>query len=204
MDTRHAVIQVKLPRANFAGSKGFALVVTLALMILLTVIAVGLLSLSAISLRSSSQAVAQAQANARLALMLAIGELQKNTGTDTRITAPSSIVDPNSPPLTGSWKSWEGSDHDNQGRPTVPDYAAKKSSGSNSGRFLMWLVSGAELGNAPANPASLVSKTPGTGTVPLLSSGTLGAGNDRQVHLVPQRVSLGSNSSGKPQNATFA
>ena len=34
---------------------GFALVITLSLMILLTVIAVGLLTLSAISLRASSQ-----------------------------------------------------------------------------------------------------------------------------------------------------
>ena len=37
------------------GDKGFALVVTLSLMILLTLIAVGLLSLSAVSLRSTSQ-----------------------------------------------------------------------------------------------------------------------------------------------------
>lgn len=57
---------------------GFALVATLALMILLTVLAVGLISLSAVSLRSSSQgnAQAEARANARLAMMIAIGELQ--------------------------------------------------------------------------------------------------------------------------------
>ena len=57
-------------------------------MILLTIIAVGLLSLSAVSLRSSSQstAYAEARANARLALMIAIGELQRQTGLDTRVT----------------------------------------------------------------------------------------------------------------------
>ena len=73
---------------------GFALVVTLALMILLTVIAVGLLSLSAISLRSSSQTMAQgeARANARLALMLALGDLQKTMGPDRRVSANSAIV----------------------------------------------------------------------------------------------------------------
>lgn len=70
--------------------RGFALVVTLSLMILLTMIAVGLLSLSAVSLRTSSQgqAAAEARANARLALMMALGELQKELGPDSRITAP--------------------------------------------------------------------------------------------------------------------
>lgn len=75
------------------GNKGFALVVTLSLMILLTVIAAGLLSLSSVALRSSSQQSAEitARANARMALMLAIGELQKSTGPDQRITMTSSL-----------------------------------------------------------------------------------------------------------------
>ena len=97
-------------------SRGFALVVTLALMILLTVIAVGLLSLSTISLRASSQvkAQAEAQANARLALMIAIGELQKELGPDQRISANGAVLDdpstlPNEvihPNWTGVWDSW--------------------------------------------------------------------------------------------------
>ena len=78
-----------------ARHRGFALVVTLSLMILLTVIAVGLLSLSSISLRSAGQgsALAEARANARLALMMAIGDLQKNAGWATRVTARSDIND---------------------------------------------------------------------------------------------------------------
>ncbi len=69
--------------------RGFALIITLSLMILLTVIAVGLLVLSSISIRSVSResAVQAAQANARLGLMIALGELQKSAGPDTRITA---------------------------------------------------------------------------------------------------------------------
>lgn len=73
---------------------GFALVVTLSLMILLTVIAVGLLTLSSVSLRqsSSSLAAAEARQNARLALMLAIGQLQRHAGPDQRITATANIA----------------------------------------------------------------------------------------------------------------
>ena len=73
---------------------GFALIVTLSLMILLTVIAVGLLSLSSIALRSSSQgeAMAVARSNAKLALMVAIGDLQKAAGPDQRVTAKADIA----------------------------------------------------------------------------------------------------------------
>ncbi len=74
--------------------QGFALVITLSLMVLLTVIAVGLMSLSAISLRSASRgdAMATARANARLALTLALGELQQLAGPDQRITATANIA----------------------------------------------------------------------------------------------------------------
>jgi len=90
---------------------GFALVVTLTLLVLLSVIAVGLLSLSAVTLRSGSrsQARAEAQANARMALILAVGELQKQLGPDQRISAAGAITAPSGvshPHLTGVWDSW--------------------------------------------------------------------------------------------------
>ena len=178
-----------------AGTRGFALVVTLSLMMLLTVVAVGLLGLSAVALRSSSSGSAQAEAraNARLALMLALGELQKQAGPDTRVTAPADLVDPGSPPLTGVWRSWEGSNHETRGnfagRPITPDYAAKKKAESGGGRFLTWLVSGAVAGAPPDNPAALVGRTPSAGSVPLLSTGTLAQGDTRQIHMVPQPMS---------------
>ena len=186
---------------TFAGkpeSSGFALVVTLSLMILLTVVALGLLGLSAVFLRSSSQGIAQAEAraNARLALMLAIGELQKQTGPDTRVTAPADLVDPDSPPLTGVWRSWEGTNHETRGnfagRPITPDYAAKKKAEAAGGRFLTWLVSGAKAGVPPDSPASLVRKTPTADSVPLLSTGSLAQGDTRQIHMVPQPLTNGS------------
>jgi hypothetical protein len=118
--------------------RGFALVVTLSLMILLTVIAVGLLSLSSISLRSSSaeQLNQQARQSARLAPMLAIGELQIATGPDQRVTASARIrgADVSQQHLTGVWQGWKW---DGTGK---PDFEGRKKS-----QFLRWLVSSRDL-----------------------------------------------------------
>jgi hypothetical protein len=91
--------------------RGFTLVVTLSLLLLLAIVAVGLLSLSSISLRNGvrEHARRQAQANARLALAIAIGQLQKQLGPDQRISANGSIVSRNPvrhPHFTGAWDSW--------------------------------------------------------------------------------------------------
>ena len=139
--------------------RGFALVVTLSLMILLTVIAVGLLGLSSISLRSSSadQLSREARQNARMALMLAIGELQTATGPDQRVTAPARIkgADIAQPHLTGVWQGWKW---DGTGS---PDFNGRKTS-----QFLRWLSSSREPSLAagidfiqsapPGNVATLV------------------------------------------------
>lgn len=149
-------------------NKGFALIVTLSLMILLTVIAVGLLSLSSISLRAAGQgeAMATAKANARLALMLAIGDLQKTLGPDRAVTATSEILGaaPTKPNLTGVWESWF--DFDPNASP-APDYVAQKTN-----RFRRWLVSSTD----PAGPTTRnFATTPWTGnTVELVGAGSLG------------------------------
>ena len=92
---------------RFRGEQGFALVVTLMLMVLLTVVAVGLLSLSSITLRSAGQgsAVATARANARLAMMLAIGELQRTMGPDQRVSVPADSLACAPLVLDASWKN---------------------------------------------------------------------------------------------------
>jgi hypothetical protein len=119
-------------------AKGFALVVTLSLMILLTVIAVGLLSLSAISLRSSvsGEARARAAANAQMAVILAIGELQKETGDDRRITADASMFpSARQSHLVGTWSSWTPGFDKNPDQ-NAPDYTKPKTN-----LFRSWLIS---------------------------------------------------------------
>jgi len=76
------------------SQRGFALVVTLSMMLLLLVLGVGLLSLSVISLRGSSHGEARqiAQGNARLGLMLALAQLQKEAGDDFAVTATADIA----------------------------------------------------------------------------------------------------------------
>ena len=102
---------------HFFAKPGFTLVVTISLLVLLTMLVMGLLSLSTLTLRraSADAANAEAQSNARMAMMLALGELQKNLGRDQAISAPASLLDrePNTPELndvqnpllTGVWTS---------------------------------------------------------------------------------------------------
>lgn len=122
-------------RRRGAGSRGFALVITLVLMVLLTLLAVGLLSLSAVSMRGSSQsqAMSAAQANARLGMLLALGDLQSTLGPDRRVSASAAAVfkSPRQPHLTGAWESW----HWDPAKSPSPDYAEKAE------LFRRWLVS---------------------------------------------------------------
>ena len=123
-------------------ARGFALVISLSLMVLLVVVAVGLLGLSAISLRSStrSEAMEIAKANARMALSLALGELQKSTGPDQRVTMTSGLRTGDAPPNP----SWTGATNVTPASLTPDTKSAK----------VTWLVSG----EAP-DPADVLVKS---------------------------------------------
>lgn len=121
--------------------RGFALIVTLSLMILLSILAVGMISLSSIQLRGISRedSMREARSNARLALALALGQLQKEMGLDQRISAPGGQLLPAGDKSagnhwTGVYESWKEDtllSPEKQGFRPAPT-------------FRRWLLSGAE------------------------------------------------------------
>ena len=134
--SRRKTLTMNIRAPDRPSSKGFALVATLSMLVLLTVIALGLLSLSAVSLRSGSHSKAQAEAraNARLALMVAIGELQKQLGPDQRISANGAITSESTvrhTHWTGAWDSWIVGDPADSA--VNPDYPAAASHHSTIG-----------------------------------------------------------------------
>ncbi len=189
----HSHQPARLQRDQWSRPRGFALVVTLSLMILLTIIAVGLLSLSAVSLRSSSQGMAQAeaQANARLALMLAIGELQKELGPDRAFRPRREILDntPESgaaddvsnPHYLGVWESWDTWLTDNKGALSIQNTYKR---GRDPTLFRAWLVSHPDSGKYE----TAISTTPAADWVELCGKNS--AGPDVANHVMVRRISV--------------
>lgn len=133
--------------------------VTISLLVLLSLLAVGLLSLSTISLRASSRGAAQAEAraNARLALTLAIGQLQKQLGPDTRVSANANQANADSPHphWVASYPTREGENF------SSGDAGVHAVGHHDSNRYLSDLRASS---NEPARPTWLVS-SPDPGSV---------------------------------------
>jgi hypothetical protein len=160
-------------------------------MILLTVIAVGLLTLSGISLRSSSQgeAMATARANARMALMMAIGDLQKQLGPDQRISTTADQIATTANPTvsstpaaqrhwTGAYKAWLSTE---TARPTTPT-------------FLQWLVSGDPNSIKPLNYASSLLPATANTSIDIVTQNSAGlTGDSVRVPVISQTVTGATN-----------
>ena len=141
-------------RSRCRRTRGFSLVITLSLMVLLSLIAVGLLGLATVEIRKSTVGNARSVAanHARLALVFALGQLQKELGDDRRITADASLLSPTSrnPHAVGVWKSWSpalahSSTTSTGGTPRVNYAVPKTTQGTSSSAtgFRGWLASGA-------------------------------------------------------------
>lgn len=151
-----------IPARRTSTAPGFALIVTISLLVLLTVLGVGMLSVASLSLRESaaSQARQTAMSNARLGLLIALGELQNHLGPDARATARAETlakdprvggsVEPNTPP---AW--WVGVSH-GDGKTKI----------ANGTLDVVWLVSGLpdnRFAASPRDPVAII----GEGTIDL-------------------------------------
>ncbi|MDB4544557.1 type II secretion system GspH family protein [Akkermansiaceae bacterium] len=96
----------------WGGKRGFAVVATLTVMVLLSLLAIAFLSLATVTVKTSSQdrAEEEARANARMAMMLAMGQLQREMGPDQRVSAQADLLSEKegfvaNPHWTGVWKT---------------------------------------------------------------------------------------------------
>lgn len=197
--------------------KGFALIVTLMLLALLSLLCVGMLSLSSITLRSSSSnsGLSVARSNARMALMLAIGQLQAQLGPDQRVSANGAILgDPTAkhPMWTGVWDSWKAgptasggdalSDHRTipgvTGSGMAPTYLPGRSD-----HFRSWLLSlypeeAAEMTSAKLLALDGVAMPEaGDSAIRLVGEGSLGTG-DTSGYVSARLLLVPSASGGAP------
>lgn len=203
---------------------GFALVLALVVMSLIVLVVLSLAGLLRIEsgLASSRQAQLAARLNALASLRLAQGAIQERFGPDTRVSASAAIFDdpavssataPGADayeyPILGSWRSWEGHNHDRRprsryaGRPHAPDYVSKHrpyaAATPEAGRFLGWMVSpswgyGVSSPSATATPSPIRPPPPpsaalssAAGTVPLVGPASAPQAT-QQVHLAPNSI----------------
>lgn len=205
---------------------GFALVVTLALMILLTVIAVGLLSLSAVTLRTAGKGAAHAaaQANARMALMMAIGELQSQLGPDQRASASGSVLAETSvlhPHWTGVWNSWRaGANVSGTTNPDIPSEHRTIAGAANGGlqptyaaqrkdHFRSWLVSldpteAREVSSAQnLSIAGIIAPGKSENAVQLVGKGSLGSAANPEDFVSARLLPVQSTTAGTTPGGRF-
>lgn len=209
---------MKLTPITRLGRHGFALVVTVSLMVLLVIVSVGLLGLSAIALRNSgqSQAQAEARANARLALQIAIGELQKQLGPDQRVSANGAIMErlnadgsvaepARNRHWTGVWDSWKaGPGEASQHRTIlgVPDEMAPDYQPNRRDSFRAWLLSlGPDESLNPDSAKTVTlsgSKMPSgdAAAVQLVADGSLGKAAKAEDFVSARLLSVGASASG--------
>jgi Tfp pilus assembly protein PilX len=78
------------------SSRGFALLITITLLAFLVLLLVSLASLTRVETQvaDNNQQLSQARQNALMALNIALGQLQKHTGPDQRVTARADVIKP--------------------------------------------------------------------------------------------------------------
>lgn len=119
--------------------RGFALLITVTLLAFLVLLLVSLAALTRVETQvaANNQQLAQARQNALMALNIAVGQLQKYMGPDSRVTAQANVLDSAvaNPWFTGVWDT------------SIPGLTAQT-----------WLVSGNESSTAAVMPSTNLNR----------------------------------------------
>ena len=165
-------------------SKGFALIATITLMMLLALLSVGLLTIASSQVRISEKQLfaAEAKSLAKLSLEVALGQLQCELGPDQRVSANSGILssgtsEGSAPYILGVWNSWDTwlNKNNSQGMTIASTYDTGRKA-----MFRRWLISDPDLRRLSSLEAgkNLLGKRSLTNqnlrSVPLLFHGTVG------------------------------
>ncbi len=184
-----------LPRGRRHLSRrtsGFALIISLALMVFILMLMLSLSTLVQMGTLQGSVAAQQTEARqlALFSAMLALGELQQTAGPDQRVTARAGILDdtPETEAITGLDEPyWTGvwiTDPDDADNGTGGDAhqnpAPIKNGLGNPGGALAWLVS-----TPGANP---LNNTRSETDVPLLLVDASDPADPRNIYLPPQQI----------------
>ncbi len=194
MKFRHTKINTFITRKR--PRKGFALIATLTLMMLLAMLAVALLATAASQNRIALQTMLQAEARqqALVGLDAAIGALQVELGADQRVTANSGILSQaggTTPQhLLGVWNSWDGPIYGK----SVSGHGNKITETYKEGRqqmFRRWLISSRDTNETRTLDAAdkLCGRMPGR-RVCLVGEGTLGKSRTAQHYVYADLLSM--------------
>ena len=188
--------------------KGFALIATLTLMMLLAMLAVAIMGTAASQNRIALQTMLQAEARqqALVGLDAAIGELQVELGPDQRVSATSGILsdgpDSKAQHLLGVWNSWDGPIYGK----SASGLATKISSTYEKGRsnmFRRWMISARNRNETRTLQAAekLCSRQPGS-RICMVGEGTLGKSLSAQHYVYADLLSMPA--MGNKNEACFA
>ena len=172
--------------------RGFALIASLTLMLLLGMVAVGVLAVVSSQNRvaANMQLQAEARQQALLGLDAAIADLQMELGPDQRVSASSGILsdDASTPQhILGVWNSW-----------TAPLYGKMKGAGiastygaGRSSMFRRWLISSVEPRSLRRTEAlnNLGTRSPGK-RILLVGEGTMGRNADTHLFVYADLISM--------------
>ncbi len=151
------------------GLRGFALLITITLLAFLVLLLVSLASLTRVETQvaANSQSLERARQNALLALNIALGQLQKYTGPDQRVTARAEILDTDplnrdangQPVLDGVPNPyWTGAWDSSKWHPLTGVYDGLTGlRGRQRPPAMIWLVSGSETPGATIDPTVAVT-----------------------------------------------